>query len=1215
MFSTIFNFEIKRWLKQPVFYVYCAIYFILAFFTTISSLGAFDGITATTSNPVYINSPISIAGFMNSFSTLLYFLLPTIIGAAVYRDYLYNVHTLLFSYPLRKLDYLAAKFLSALTVVTFIALMCLLAFYLGQFYPGINKDLLGPNNLMAYVNGFFITVVPNFILFGSIIFALVTFSRNIYVGFVFVLVLFLLQTLLDSATQNVDNRYLVALFDPFGFQPILYFTRYWSVDEQNVNNLPLSGVLLYNRLIWLGLAAVVLGLVYYKFSFSQLGISFKKAKSGERATKNNFGSIIRIALPKVDINYGFLENIKLAGRLAWVDFKYLLRNWSFIILLIIAFLFVLVVISVSSELFGTITYPVTWQVLLSMNGIYGFFLMIMILLFSGMLVQRSRQTNMFLLIEATAVPNWVLALSKVIALFLMVWTVSLVTLLNGVVYQVYRGYYNFEFGHYIYELFVLNTLKYTYLIFFALFIQNLFKNYFVGFIVCLIVVIGVPFLSQIGVEQQIFKPNAGPGFSYSDMNGYGDMKSFFAYRFYWILFGLFLFTLTLLLWRRGIIAGVKDKLALMAHRYNAATLVPLALFLVAFLGLGYAIYHETNIKDKHYSSLEQEEMSVEYEKQYGRFLNNPIPRLTDAKVTMDIDPDKRTFVMKADYTYQNKTDRPIDTIFMNLTPDIITKADFGKKAKLVHEDKKIFVNLYKLEQPLMPGETLNINYTLENKPNGFLNDRSPVLRNGTFMNNMIIPVLSYSEQGELQDNRVRKKYGLPEKDRMPDPRDSSKLGNNYISKDADWINFEAIVSTSADQIAIAPGYLQKEWEKDGKRYFHYKMDAPILNFFAFISAKFEVKKEKYKGKNLEIYYHKGHEFNLDRMMASMKKSLDYYEANFSPYQFNQMRVIEFPQTHGTFAQAFANTVPFSEGIGFIAQVDDKDPNAVDYPYSVVSHEFAHQWWAHQVIGAFAKGSTMMSESLAEYSSLKVLEQTYGKGQMRRFLKDALDQYLMGRSTEFIRENPLMYNENQPYIHYNKGSLVMYAMSDYLGEKAFNNFLKDYTAKVAFQQPPYTTSIEFVDMLRPRVPDSLQYLVKDLFETVTIYDNSVKTAKVKPLANGKYEVEMEFLVSKYRTDPTGKKSYEDTKGTALAFKNGKSTVQSLPLQDYIDLGIYGEQKEKDGFKIDHPIYAKRIKVDKINNKVKVVVDEKPVEVGIDPNNKLVDTDSNDNRFKI
>lgn len=326
--------------------------------------------------------------------------------------------------------------------------------------------------------------------------------------------------------------------------------------------------------------------------------------------------------------------------------------------------------------------------------------------------------------------------------------------------------------------------------------------------------------------------------------------------------------------------------------------------------------------------------------------------------------------------------------------------------------------------------------------------------------------------------------------------DMNARKNTYISEDADWITFETTVSTDEDQIAIAPGYLQKEWVKDGRKYYHYKMDSKMLNFYAFNSARYEVKRDKWKDINLEIYYLKGHEYNLDRMMEAMKRSLAYYSENFSPYQHKQVRIIEFPNTMGSFAQSFANTIPFSEAIGFIAQVDEDNPDAVDYPFSVISHEVAHQWWAHQVIGANVKGATLMSESLSEYSSLKVLEHKYGKFQMRKFLKDALNQYLTGRTREWKEENPLMYNENQQYIHYNKGSLVLYAMSDYLGEKNFNNILKGYVNEVAFQEAPYTNSIEFVDHIRRATPDSLQYLIKDMFETITLYDNKVKSVSTK-----------------------------------------------------------------------------------------------------------------------
>lgn len=71
--------------------------------------------------------------------------------------------------------------------------------------------------------------------------------------------------------------------------------------------------------------------------------------------------------------------------------------------------------------------------------------------------------------------------------------------------------------------------------------------------------------------------------------------------------------------------------------------------------------------------------------------------------------------------------------------------------------------------------------------------------------------------------------------------------------------------------------------------------------------------------------------------------------------------------------------------------------------------------------------------------------------MRKFLKDALDSYLQGRTMESKREQPLMFNENQQYIHYNKGSLVLYTLSDYIGEKNMNNALKNILKKWLFKK--------------------------------------------------------------------------------------------------------------------------------------------------------------------
>ena len=480
----------------------------------------------------------------------------------------------------------------------------------------------------------------------------------------------------------------------------------------------------------------------------------------------------------------------------------------------------------------------------------------------------------------------------------------------------------------------------------------------------------------------------------------------------------------------------------------------------------------------------------------------------------------------------------------------------------------------------------------------------------------MFPTLGYSSGGELTDNKTREKYDLPPNNLQAQPTDSTALGNTYISKDSDWIDFEATVSTSEDQIAIAPGYLQKEWKEEGRKFFHYKMDSKMLNFYAFNSARYQVKKEMWKGISLEIYYHQPHGYNIDRMMKGMKASVTYNEKNFSTYQHKQLRIVEFPRTGGSFAQSFPNTIPFSEGVGFIADVDDKNDDGVDYPFAITVHEVAHQWWAHQVIGADVLGATMLSESLSEYVSLKVLEHQKGKEKMRTFLKKALDDYLMQRTMERKRENALMYNDGQGYIRYQKGSLVFYALSDYIGEENLNGALKKYVEKVKFQEAPYTTSIEMVDYIREVTPDSLQYVIKDMFETITLYRNRILDAKSTKLENGKYEVEIEFEVSKYRNDEKGKRYYGEQVGDTLTYKTDKmkKPILSVPLADYIDIGVFTEE-EVDGEKKEKELYLKKYKITQINNKIKIIVDKKPVEVGVDPYNKLIDTQSEDNRRKL
>ena len=233
---------------------------------------------------------------------------------------------------------------------------------------------------------------------------------------------------------------------------------------------------------------------------------------------------------------------------------------------------------------------------------------------------------------------------------------------------------------------------------------------------------------------------------------------------------------------------------------------------------------------------------------------------------------------------------------------------------------------------------------------------------------------------------------------------------------------------------------------------------------------------------------------------------------------------------------------------------------------------------------------MLTESLAEYSALTVMEKRYGASHAQKFLRYELDMYLRGRSGEKKKELPLMLVEGQPYIHYNKGALAFYALRDYIGEDSLNVALRRYLKDKGFQNPPYTVSTDLLQYIRAVTPDSLQYVIHDLFETITLYDNKADTAIATKRPDGTYAVHLAFSAKKLRADSLGNQT-------------------EIPPADYIDVGVFGAPEP--GNKLGKPLSVRKVHVTSNEMSADFVVSERPVKAGIDPYNKLIDRTPEDN----
>lgn len=1068
MFFTILKFEIRYWLRNSTFYIYFFAFFLLSFLSMAGAAGVFGA--GSTSGENVANAPLSIYNFVIFFNKLLFFILPAIIGNSIYKDFKTNFNFLFYTYPFSKADYLFAKFISAFLIVASIAFAIEIGLLLGTFLPSANPNQLIDFDIRPYLQTFFIYLIPNLLLISLIVFSIVLLSRNIYIGFIAIILFWLLKEI--TLRLFGHKIFFSNLFDPFGENITQIYSQFWSLTEQNHHLLQIEPILLINRGIWLSIAIIIFIATYRWFSFHQNALHFGLKKNKiQRLTKDNHGNIIKINLNEAKLDFSFLQQLKNIWKLAQVDFKFIIKNGAFLSIVIAGMIFVAVILLQMNPQTDTKTLPTTWMILGLPVFFFSFLIQILTFLYAGVLMHRAKAARFLDLISTTPVPNWVLLSAKFLALLKMQIVLLSIIMLVGIAVQIQQSYYHFEIGHYIFDLFFIHLIGFIIWAFAALFIQSLFETSYFALFILLLAALGISQLPSLGIESYVFRfnesPNADFFLHYSDMNGYGhSLFAYFLYKCYWLILGLVLFATTILTFERELAYAFIERYKIAKKKFKGKLVFVSILLTISFLVFGFYLFRQENkVENKVFSKEQEASLLAQFRKKYSYYAQLKQPRITSVFIKLDIFPESQSFIAEGKYTLTNKTNQTIDTLFVKMGYDEISTLSFPSIATLIEKDTILKFAIYKLDKGIAPNDSINLGFSIKNKKNTLLVQYSNILKNGTYLKSDIFPRLGYF------DNHEKTK-----------PNAHIHYANHYQSTDADVVNFEAIVSTTSKQLAITSGNLLKEWQENNRKYFHYKTDKPIKFVFGFNSGEFALKEELYKGVAVRVYYHPNHDLNISSMIEGIKASLDYNKANFGEYQHKQVNIIEFSRSEGSYATTAGNCIPVSE-IRFLNDNEAVKKGGIDLSFYVVAHELSHQWWGNQVIPADALGATMITESMAEYITAKIYEKKFGKDNAMKFLAIQRNRYLSGIANETGKEVPLyLTSPEQTYISYGKGAIALYTLSGFIGEQKLNQALKKYLDKVKFQTSPYTTSLEMLNYLKKATPDSLQYLITDMFET-------------------------------------------------------------------------------------------------------------------------------------
>lgn len=1166
--------------------------FILIF----AALGFFHGIIGQAPAQVDYNSAYQISN-NTTLSTLgCVFIIMFFAISGVIRDKKYLMESLIYSTSLQKNHFFWSRFIGVFIFSVLAFSLFLPGFVLGLSLSDLDPDRIASFQLSSYLWPFLVIIVPNIFICTSFIFSVSILSKSnlaTYASAVLIYILYFITAfysnspiMASSIPASPEQMAIAAIIDPFAAATFFEHTQFWTPFDKSNLMLSFSGTYLWNRLLWIGVSLLILGITYRLFSFRK---SSQKIKKKQKTLSRQ--TTIKPYIPVIGETSHASQWIAFWSSLQ-IDIKGIFKSLPFLV--VILTLFGTSMLEVYSRIFdggsyGDSWYPFTNLLIEIVMELVPMLSLILIVFYGGELLWKARDQKFDSILHTSPTLNWVFFLSKFTALTLVPVLLISTAVIVCIIFQLLNGYTNLEIEQYLAVFYYHGaTLFVSAMI--SIFIQSIVKNKYLGMGITgfVLLFLGTSLSANLGIEHPMLRIGYMPIPVYSNMSGYSlQASAFHMFAIYWIALGVILSILSFKFWKRGVISGDRFRESVYIKKWKRWEIASFGLACTTFLIAAVIIFKELHINHTYRNSNDRMDYAEQYERTFKKY--DTIPRLhyIDIKTEVDIYPSSEKYSIDADYKLINKNGTPVTHIF--LTERVSLSKIQVDQAKLVFKDTVYGTYLFKFDSPILPQETARLRYNFTKKSSPYRVDRM-IANNGSYIrHDQFEPALGYRSSIELSDRQERIRRGLPEQE-IEFEVDTHLYGNKVGYGD---VNYETIISTDADQIAIAPGNLEKKWTSEGRNFFHYKFPEKHIPALAYFSADYELKKHIYNDISLEYYYHPSHEINHTTIHSSTEKTLEYCIENFGGYPFDHLRIAEVPSYHSYGGVAHPGLINMVEDNLYL--IDIRNTGTFDLVSKRTIHEVAHQWWGMILTPKNVAGGGFIVEGFAKYTEGVVLEEMYGKGALWELNKASNDRYFKGRAFASTKEPPIYLEDGQNYLAYGKSSLVMLSIRDLIGEEKLNKVLYTLTQKHRQQHEYHVHTLEFLDELYKVTPQEYHPLIDEWMKEIVRYDVSIGTSSYKQLDNGKYEITLEVNAKRFITLEDG-------------------SEKEIAIQEPIQIGLF-KTHPKDLGKDETPIYLKPHLIKSPSTQLKIQVDTLPNTIAIDPFLTRVDRIYSDNMKEL
>ncbi|MDF0716392.1 M1 family aminopeptidase [Muricauda sp. 334s03] len=1001
-------------------------------------------------------------GFMIGLLSLAIILIATVLAfSLLFKEQDANYGLIVFSTPIKKKVFALARFCS-FYLVTLLGFFTLIIGYMVGLHLSKNAQMNPGFNLWHFTYPFLIFGAINTLVVCCILFFIAQAFKNkllvaisgllLYVFYMIALMFSNAPFMAQAMPQSLMVQRISALVDVFGLSGYFFEAKDLNVFQRNNQVVPLTNLLLINRLIFtlFSLGVVYLGVRSFSFLPRFKGKSQKKSSNLQQNTR---------LLPFFTTATTFNRKSKWQATFSVikVDSIYIFKSIAFVAISILLLFYVGV------EMFDDINKGVRMPQLYASSGLLAqtinntFYALggLILVYFVNDIFWRSKASG-FSIIENTTYHVAEKRTGHIGSIFLLILSLTAIMLIEAIVFQLVFRFPIFDWEAYV-GVFIFNTLPLLLFALFLLFINTISKNKAIalGISILSFLLFATPISKSI-IDNSLFRFFSGYRGTYSDFLGYGA----YLYPFLWRLVFGFSFISILFL--------VYDLIKSRPRKLATGTGITICMIIAVFSGSEYLENHIPQKKKE-----EQIAERVSYEKKYRKYqhINQPIIKKVDTKINLY--PNERSYTIQGEYILKNPYMEPIDSILIHVPEDFeIQSLVYQYKNETIRVDEPIS-ELY-LNQPLQSNDSAKLSFELSYKWHP-INSHDPfnaIVEEGSFMRiSRYFPQFGYDEGKELADIRLRKKHGLgtsTELQKLGAPKD--------VIVDAIELNMQ--ISTPKNQIAVGTGELQRQWQIDGRNFYEYAA-ASIPFRFAVSSATYQTKSVKHNNIDITVYHHPLHKNNVDHLIENTKLTLDYCIENFGPYPFTSINYSEVSSfTQGFAGTAYPGTIFMTENMTFNANLGAGDNQ--DVVNELAGHEVAHFWWGtNQIVPDYREGYSMLTESLAMYTEMMIYKKMYGKEKMME--RVAIHQQIYDAEKGLHEKKSLLkVAPGETYLAYSKGAIVFVELSELIGENQLNKALRSFLEKNRYPgAKPISTDL--LEEILEMSDNSHHEKIKSLFE--------------------------------------------------------------------------------------------------------------------------------------